>query len=49
MITLEIENKSPFVPIFKRGIFFIRSKPLFVKEGKGRFMTRDLLSLPYPV
>ena len=37
MSIAESEIKSPFVPFFKGGIFSGAVKPLFGKEGQGRF------------
>jgi hypothetical protein len=39
MAPLEFELKSPFIPLFQRGDFSVQDfKPLFGKEGKGRFL-----------
>jgi hypothetical protein len=53
MATAEVELKSPFVPLFKGGIFSVRFLTLFDKacpesyrrEGKGRFSNRMTLEL----
>jgi hypothetical protein len=45
MATAEVELKSPFVPLFQRGIFSVQFSPLFAKEGKGRFSNRMTLEL----
>jgi hypothetical protein len=37
----ELELKSPSVPLFQRGNFFLGFSPLFEKEGKGRFFGRS--------
>jgi hypothetical protein len=39
MAAVELELKSPSVPLFKGGIFSDRPLPLFDKEGKGRFLS----------
>jgi len=37
MAAAELELKSPFIPLFQRGIFLLKVLTLFGKEGKGRF------------
>jgi hypothetical protein len=37
MAMVEATLKSPFIPLFQRGKFPSRAKPLLGKEGKGRF------------
>jgi hypothetical protein len=41
MATAEVELKSPFVPLFKGGIFSVRFSPLFAKEGKGEIFEQN--------
>jgi len=36
-MTLELEVKSPSVPLFQRGKFLCDLLPFFGKEGEGRF------------
>jgi len=39
-MTREVELQSPSVPLFQGGILSVGVKPLFEKEGKGRFFAK---------
>jgi hypothetical protein len=38
MASAKAALKSPSVPLSKGGILYVGLKPLFGKEGKGRFL-----------
>jgi hypothetical protein len=38
MAMVEAALKSPSIPLSKGGIYSVGLKPLFGKEGKGRFL-----------